>query len=173
MRIISTRSQYPLTTVNIQVATPMTMRLPGHVRGPPAHPALGPVAQPPGHRIGEPADQPVGGQGEGDGQRARGPLLDEEGDQHARHGQVGPGADQSDGQPDEAADPGAVDARRGPARSPVAGGPAVRPSGHRASGRPGRRVRQLPSMPPLTRGRSFVSLRSAGAGSGIAGRLLR
>ena len=28
MRIIRTRSQYPLTTVNIQVATPMTIRLP-------------------------------------------------------------------------------------------------------------------------------------------------
>ena len=27
MRIMTTRSQYPLTTVNIQVATPITMRL--------------------------------------------------------------------------------------------------------------------------------------------------
>ena len=106
IRIISTRSQYPLTTVNIHVATPITMRLPAMYGRPPAHPALGPVAQPPGHRVGEPADQAVGGQGEGDGQGARGPLLHEEGDQDPGHGQVGPWADQPDGQADEAADPG-------------------------------------------------------------------
>ena len=46
IRIISTRSQYPLTTVNIHVATPITMRLPAMYGRAPAHPAPGPVAQP-------------------------------------------------------------------------------------------------------------------------------
>ena len=119
-----------------------------HVRRPPPHPAPGPVAQPSGHGIGEPADQSVGGQGEGDRQGSRGPLLDEEGDEHAGHGQIGPGADQPDGQADEAPDPGGVDA---PGGGPE---PGVRRS--RRSGRTGRvsepdAASEASSGPPVTR----------------------
>ena len=137
----------------------------GHVGRASAHPAPGPVAEPAGHRVGQPADQPVGGQGEGHGQGARGPLLDEQGDEDPGDGQVGPGPDQADGQSDEAADPGAVDAaqrpRRGGARLPPARpwpSAPLAPSGRspEAAGRPPGRVGQVRPrrsavVPPLTR----------------------
>src|SRR5665213_2517344 len=64
-----------------------------HVRRAAPDPGLGPVAEATGHRVGDPAEEAVGGQGEGDGQRSRGPLLDEQGDEHPRDSQVGPRAD--------------------------------------------------------------------------------
>ncbi len=90
----------------------------GHVRACVVPPDPGSVAEPPGHGEGEPADQPVGRQGEGDGQGSRGPLLYEQGDDDAGYGQVGPGADQADGQADEAADAGCVDGTRWPTPGP-------------------------------------------------------
>ncbi len=134
-----------------------------HIGRTAAHPALGPVAQPPGHRIGDPTDQPVGGQGEGDGQRARGPLLDEQGDEYPRDGQVGPGADQPDRESEEAPDPGAVDAPQ------CAGGAADRrrlTSGRLASGRlASGRLARVTVAAPAHPGVSFSVSASAPAGS--------
>ena len=116
-----------------------------HVGGAPADPGPGPVAQAAGHRVGEPAEQAVGRQGEGDGQGPRRPLLHEQGDEHPGDGQVGPRADQADGQSDEAPDPGGVDRLR-----PLAAG----------SGGPVAAVGRPAHPPPASSGRRR---RAAGA----------
>ena len=78
--------------------------------GAPARGGLGAVTGPPEQRVGEPTDEPVGGEGEGDGEGTRHPRRDEQGEQHARHRQVGAGPDQAEGQADEAPQAHAVDA---------------------------------------------------------------
>ena len=106
-----TRGQNPDTSVYDHVHTPMINR-PAAMYGArrPAADLVRSLARP-SKRVGEPADEAVGGEGEGDGQGARHPGRDEQGEQHPRHRQVGPGPHQAQRQPDEAPQAHAVDAR--------------------------------------------------------------